>query len=76
MINIETFIKEELDDITKIKLIQILKNSKNKKQEKIIYNRFSIDIFFKKNTIKIYDDIFTESKPYVSNIKEFIKIIK
>ena len=42
----------------------------------LTFNKYSIEINFRENSVKIYDDIFAEDEPAEMDIKSFFDLIK
>lgn len=78
MVKISDFIKEEINHFTANLIIEKVDLGKKsgKCQEEIIFNRYSLEIYFLKNIVLIYDDIFNEEEELSLDLEKFIKIIE
>ncbi|MBX2827817.1 MAG: hypothetical protein KTR22_06625 [Flavobacteriaceae bacterium] len=77
MIEIDNFIKEELNDYSRDLILSTINSGKrnNKTKEILIFNRYSLEFLFKEKTVFIYDDIYPDYGHKKLNFDEFIGII-
>ncbi|MEO0898675.1 MAG: hypothetical protein AAFY71_19840 [Bacteroidota bacterium] len=77
-VSIESFIEEELDNLTKKNLLDKISNGKlnSLKSQQIVFNRFIIEIKFSEKRVVIIDDaFFEETIPLELSLSDFIKKI-
>jgi hypothetical protein len=78
MITINDFIEEELNKEIQNSILETINNSikQEKKKEELIFNRYSLEIYFSNNEVFIYDDIFSEDNPPLKiSLDKFINAI-
>ena len=73
MIELMDFIKEELNDYNLCRIYKgLLENIYSNRQIiELNFNRYTLEIDFDKDEVKLFDDVMLDIEPLVTNVKSF-----
>lgn len=78
MVELDDFIREEINEINRCQIYEgLLENSYQSREIlELNFNKYSIKVEFNKDVVTIYDDVFSEDEPCSITIKDFFKALK
>jgi hypothetical protein len=77
MVTLLEFIKEEVNDYIKNKILETIKKGKacNKAYDEFIFNRYSLEIDYTEEKVIIYDDIYSEDEPLSIPLAHLLEVL-
>lgn len=78
MVTLKEFIEEEVNGHIRDVILRSIEQGKlgNKAKDELVFNRYSLELYFPEGQVTIYDDVFSEDEPLSLRMEDFLKAIE